>query len=57
MLPAKLTAKCAWHARAIEEAREAGLTWGEIGALFGASEGQVRMSYVRAIEGIKKGKY
>ena len=39
MLPEKLTAKCAWYARAIADAREAGLTWEEIAALFGARAG------------------
>ena len=57
MTPTRLTVKCAWHARAIEKAREAGLTWREIAATFGTSASALRMAYARAKAGIEAGKY
>jgi hypothetical protein len=54
--PKRLVARMAHHHEAVIAARRAGLSWSEIGDLFGASGAATRKAHVRALAAMRAGK-
>ncbi len=53
----RLTARVAGHIEAIEAAKKAGMTWGEMAPLFNASSAEaIRKAFARAQRGIEAGR-